>query len=74
MTNYENYIEQKSQIRKKLSNIKLQKNKETTQCWVVAERLNISGTTVRNYLEGKIADGYLAEAIYKEFKNLKNLK
>jgi len=71
MTNYENYVERKSQIRKKLSAIKLDKNSETKQCWVVASNLSVSGTTIKNYLEGRIADGYLAEAIYKEFKKIK---
>lgn len=71
MTNYENYVEKKSQIRKKLSTIKLNKNRETLECWTVAKNLSVSGTTIKNYLEGRISDGYLAEAIYKEFKNIK---
>jgi predicted transcriptional regulator len=74
MTNYENYIERKSQIEKKLTSIKLEKKGVTKQCWAVGGELNVTGTTVKNYLDGKVADGYLGEAIYQEFKRLKVAK
>lgn len=70
MSNYLEFKKKKEIIKSKLSKVRLENNKETMACWQVATALNISGTTVKNYLEGKISDGYLAEAIYEEFKNL----
>lgn len=72
--NYETYLNRKEEIRKKLMSIELPVGSETRICWKVAEEFKISGTSVKNYLEGRIADGYLAEAILKEFKKLKIAK
>lgn len=36
----------------------------------IAVKLNISPQTVVNYLSGRVKDGYLTEAITKEFKTL----
>tara|TARA_R110000868_G_scaffold36279_7_gene128954 strand:- start:5345 stop:5569 length:225 start_codon:yes stop_codon:yes gene_type:complete len=71
MTNYETYLNRKEKIRKDLSKTILKEGKETSLCWTVGNNLKISGTTVKNYLDGKISDGFLAEAILKEFKVLK---
>jgi len=40
-------------------------------CEVVADRIGCSDVTVRNYVQGKCKDGFLTEAITKEFKKLK---
>ena len=74
MGTYEFYLKQKEEIKSKLSKVKLAAREETRACWLVGNLLKVSGTTVKNYLDGKISDGYLAEAIYKEFKKLKLIK
>lgn len=51
----------KDDIKKKLMAIKLPENSESSTCWLVGNELGVSGVTVKNYLNGKIADGYLAE-------------
>lgn len=61
-------------IRKKLMSISLPEGKENSLYTGVAYCLNVSPPTIKNYLSGKIGDGYLAEAIYKEFKRLKIAK
>ena len=38
---------------------------------VVADKLGITDQTVINYLSGRTKDGYLTDAIIKEFKSLK---
>ena len=72
--NYEKLKTRKEEIRKKLSSIVLKPGIETSSCWVVGNTLKVSGTTIKNYLSGKIADGYLAEAIYSEFQKQKHLE
>lgn len=62
------------QIKEKLTSIELPEGTGTNICWAVAGSLKITGQTVKNYLVGNIKDGYLAEAIYKEFKRLKIAK
>lgn len=62
------------EIRLKLTSVKLPDGKENNICTGIAFVLNISMQTVKNYLSGKIGDGFLAEAIYKEFKKLKFAK
>lgn len=74
MNNYEKYLEKKKEINKKLSSVILKPNEETRLCWEVANNLMVSGTTVKNYLDGRVSDGYLGEAIYFEFKRLKCVK
>jgi predicted transcriptional regulator len=70
MSNYKILQERKQTIKEKLREVRLENNKETTSCWQVASELKVSGTTVKNYLEGRINDGYLAEAIYAEFQKM----
>ena len=50
---------------------KFVKNGIKKACEVVAGRIGCSDVTVRNYVYGKGKDGYLTEAITKEFKKLK---
>jgi|GEM_PF-4991697 predicted transcriptional regulator len=74
MTSYEMFKKEKEDIKKKLSTVVLQEGQETSLCWQVATALKISGTTVNNYLRGNVSDGFMAEAIYREFKKLKCIK
>ena len=74
MNSYEVFKKQKEEIRKKLSTVILDEGQETNLCWRVAGELKVSGTTINNYLKGNVSDGYLAEAIYREFKKLKCVK
>lgn len=39
-------------------------------CKSIAKAVNVSYTTVYNYSFGRIKDGYLAEAILKEYEKL----
>lgn len=61
-------------IKDKLMAIVLPEQTGTSICGGIGYSLNITGQTVKNYLNGDIKDGYLAEAIYKEFKRLKIAK
>jgi len=74
MTSLQLYLEKKESIAGKLSTIKFPKEAETRLCWAVGANLDVSGVTVKNYVNGSIKDGYLAEAIYSEFKRLKLCK
>jgi hypothetical protein len=74
MNSYEAFKKQKEDIKKKLSTVILEEGQETSLCWQVATALKVSGTTVSNYLRGNVSDGYMAEAIYREFKKLKCAK
>lgn len=61
----------RAEIIGKLNRIRLPKDGNATSlCWTVGTALNISGPTVKNYLNGDVKDGYLAEAIYSEFVRL----
>ena len=71
MSNYERLQKRKELIRKKLSTVKLPSGSESSVCWSVGSKLNISGVTVKNYLNGKISDGYLAEEILFIIKKTK---
>lgn len=73
MTALEDYNKAIEDISAKLKTVALPPN-QSYALWSVAESLNISGTTVKNYLSGKVKNGYMAEAIYKEFKRLKMVK
>ncbi len=46
----------------------------TKAYYVVSQRVGCSDVTVRNYVNGKCSDGFLTEAITKEFKKLKLTK
>jgi len=47
------------------------KNKQNVFAGKVAKELELSSMTVINYTNGKIGDGYLAEAILEELKKIK---
>ena len=68
MSNKDVYLRRKKDIANKLSKVILVQGEETRTLWEVAFELKISGTTVKNYLQGKIGCGYMAEAILEEFK------
>lgn len=71
----EELLERHREIKTKLKSIILPEGKENNICDGVAYCLRVSPATIKNYLTGKvIGDGYLAEAIYKEFKRLKIAK
>lgn len=75
MTTLETLNKKRTDIKQKLSSIILpQDGTETQLCWNVGTALKVSGPTVKNYINGGIKDGYLAEAIYAEFKRLKYAK
>ena len=75
MTVLETFTDKHKQIKEKLKSIVLPIDGSATQiCWNIGTNLNVSGTTVKNYLCGEVKDGYLAEAIYSEFKRIKKLK
>ena len=74
MTALEQLEVERTEIRNKLKTIDLPKDKAAYICWIVGDSFNVSGSTIKNYLAGKIPDGLLAIAIYKEFKRLKYIK
>jgi hypothetical protein len=71
MGNYEVYVKRKQDIKKKLQSIKFEHKEITRQLWAIGNALNISGTSVDNYMKGRIKDGYMAEAIYSEYLKIK---
>jgi hypothetical protein len=72
MKNYDVYLKKKEDIKKKLKSIKFDRKESTRQMWAIGNALHISGTSVDNYVKGKIKDGYMAEAIYLEYLKMKN--
>jgi len=72
MKHLENLKERKNKLAKELRKIKLPDNKESVTCWLVGSKLGCSGVTIKNYLSGSVADGYLGEAIIEVFKDLKD--
>lgn len=72
MNHIENLKERKKELAKQLKKIKLPDSKESVTCWLIGSKLGCSGVTVKNYLSGSVADGYLGEAILKVFEDLKN--
>ena len=71
MGNYEMYLKKKEDIKKKLKTIKFDRMESTRQMWAIGNALKISGTSVDNYIKGRIKDGYMAEAIYSEYLKIK---
>ncbi len=71
MGNYEMYLKKKEDIQKKLKTIKFDRMEATRQLWTIGNALKISGTSVDNYIKGRIKDGYMAEAIYSEYLKMK---
>lgn len=60
----------KEKLAKELSKVQLPTGKESISCWAVGNQLQISGVSVKNYLNGKIGDGYLGEEILTAFKKM----
>lgn len=71
MTPNEKLEKRKDEIRGKLFSVDIPRRQETSMCWEIGSSLGVTGTTVQNYLKGKIADGFMAEAIYDEFVKYK---
>ena len=69
--NKELYLQKHSDIKKMLGDVVLPENLNIETCFKIGKTLACSGNTVRNYLLGKVNDGYLAEAILAECKRLK---
>jgi hypothetical protein len=71
MKTLDGYKKRRLDIIKKLQSVILPTDGSATLvCWRVGNDLEVSGTTVRNYIQGDVKDGYLAEAIYSEFQRL----
>lgn len=71
MTPKQKLEKRKDEIKGKLFSVEIPKRQESSTCWGVGKNLGVTGTTVMNYLKGKVNDGYLAEAIYDEFVKIK---
>ena len=69
--NRELYLQKHVDIKKRLMEVELPENLNIESCFYIGKELGCSGNTVRNYLHGKIGDGYLAEAILAECKRMK---
>jgi len=67
MTSIEKLEKRKEEIRNKLFMVTIPRRQESSVCWEIGSSLGVTGTTVQNYLSGRIADGYMADAIYDEF-------
>ncbi len=65
----EKVIKRKEELSSKLLQLNIPKRKQSSVLWLVGNKLGVSGTTIRNYLMGKIADGYLGEEILTIFEN-----
>lgn len=67
------YKKRRSNIIQELRKIQLPTDGSATNlCWAIGTALNVTGVTVKNYIQGEVKDGYLAEAILYEFKRLKS--
>ena len=67
MTSIEKLEKRKDEVRGKLFSIEIPRRQETAICWEIGSKLGVTGTTIQNYLKGRVGDGFLAEAIYDEF-------
>lgn len=72
MNNKEKLQKRKDELASKLLQVKLPRRMESVHCNDVGVRLGITGVSVKNYLSGRIKDGYLGEEILSIFKE-KNL-
>lgn len=68
MTLFEKYEKKHSAIKKQLLSVEVD---GAINCETIGHHLKVSGQTVRNYLSGKIKDGYLAESILEAAKKIK---
>jgi len=74
MTSFELMEIKRNLIKDKLSKVIFPSDKETSMRWAIGQDLGVTGVTIKNYMDGKIKDGYLAEAILNECKRLKLTK
>ncbi len=74
MTAFQEMEAKRKAVKHLLSTAQFPSDKETILCWTIGHGLGVTGVTVKNYLRGKIKDGYLADAIYSEIKRLKLTK
>ena len=68
MTILKEYKDRHEAVKKQLLAIKVE---GSINCERIGYNLEVSGQTVRNYLNGSIKDGYLAESILKAAKQIK---
>lgn len=68
MDNKKRLQKRKDELASKLLQVKLPRKQESLCCNEVGLRVGITGVSVRNYLSGKIADGYLGEEILSVFE------
>ena len=74
MTAFETMEIKRTFISDRLKKVQFPAGLETSFCWEIGKGLGVTGVTVKNYTQGKIKDGYLAEAILSELKRLKLTK
>jgi hypothetical protein len=70
MTAVQEYKTKHKEIKGRLTSMSFRKTKGIGVidiCNAIGKKLGFSGQTIYNYLQGRIKDGYLAEAICKEF-------
>lgn len=68
MNNKERLQKRKDVLASKLLQVKLPRRMESLHCNEVGIRVGVTGVSVKNYLSGKIADGYLGEEILSIFE------
>lgn len=64
----EKIIKRKEELASKLLQVKIPRRQESKICKEVGKNLGITGVSVKNYLIGKIADGYMGEEILLAFE------
>jgi len=74
MTAKQELQERHNAIYKKIQESSSTKGSIMYLCEAVAKKLGFTKQTVYNYINGRINDGYLADAIYKEIKKYKRPK
>lgn len=68
------YNERHAEIAKKLKSVIFPEGKMESLCWVIGAQFDVTGQTVKNYINGNIKDGFLAESIYDECVRLGYVK
>lgn len=73
MTAKQQYDSRHSEVLSKIvaSRSKIVNGYTLVACKLIGQNLGISQQTVYNYIQGRIKDGYLAEAILRELKSYK---
>lgn len=64
----ERIVKRKEELASKLLQVKIPRRQESKVCREIGEKLDITGVSVKNYLMGKIADGYVGEEILLAFE------